>query len=66
MEFKPSLWKVILSLVIGWIATPYLFGFVVGLTATNNAEISKNGAITIAVIGIVLVYTIWSLIEKKK
>ena len=64
MEFKPNLWKVISSLIGGWIVVPFLFGLILELT-TNNAEVQGNSPIIIAVIGIFLIYIIWSLIQKK-
>lgn len=64
MEFKPNFWKVVLSLIIGWTAVPFLFGLIIQLT-TNNAEIQNNSAMIIAFIGIILIYIIWSLIQKK-
>ena len=67
MNFKPSLWKVIFSLIIGWVAIPFLLGLIIELATSNDAEISNYGVIyIISIIGIVLTYIIWSLIEKKK
>ena len=64
MNFKPNIWKVILSLIIGWIAIPFLVGLIIGST-TNITEVQESSSYIIAVIGILLTYTLWSLIQKK-
>ncbi|MCK5149684.1 hypothetical protein KAJ87_02055 [Candidatus Pacearchaeota archaeon] len=65
MEFKPNFWKVILSLIGGLIVIPFLFGLIIELT-TNNAEIQGNSPMIIAIIGIFLIYIIWSLLQKNR
>ena len=66
MNFKPNSWKVISSILIGWLIVPFLFGFFLGLT-TGEAEISNDaGVYILAIFGIIITYVIWSLIEKNK
>ncbi len=64
MEFQPNFWKVTSSLVGGWVIIPFLFGLILELT-TDNAEIQGNSPIIIAIIGIFLIYLVWSLIQDK-
>ena len=65
MNFKPNAWKVISSILIGWLIIPFLFGLFLGLI-TGGAEISNDAGIYIlAIFGIAVTYIIWSLIQKK-
>ena len=69
MNFKPTLWKSIISIIGGIFIIPYLIGklFIkkpTGLEADTFSPLWTN--ILYIIIGVVLIYLIWSLIQKRK
>ena len=66
MNFKPNLLKVIVSIISG-ILLSYPLSIIKVIGGWNEySEIYLQGWIVIALIFAVLIYLIWSLIQKKK
>ena len=61
MKFKPTLWKVIVSLIIG-----FVLGFLNYKILVYGTGLKIENLISIWAIASIVSYIIWSLIQKKK
>lgn len=67
MNFRPTTLKVIFSIIIVLFIFPVILGILFGLTS-NDLNLNNPTPIIwfYIIIGFVLIYTIWSLIQKNK
>ncbi len=66
MNFKPSTSKIIISVIIGIIIAIYPFSKMIYTGGTGPAYVFGLSSVIGFLIGFVVSYVLWSLIEKKK
>ena len=67
MNFKPNLWKIIVSICLALIANLFGMVFLGGCVGFINCYLQGLAKVWMVwLIILVMVYIIWSLIEKKK
>ena len=71
MNFKPTLWKTIISAVLGFLVDVLLSQTYITCMGefcpqpTGYSHIFDPAAITFWIVSAIIIYTIWSLFEKK-
>ena len=70
MNFKLTLWKIIISLIIA-IIVDYISNIFTGICLPENCPsmfelMTRTGSIIFTIITFIIVYVIWSLVQKKK
>lgn len=66
MNFKPTTWKIIISAIIGIIIGIYPFSKMIYTGSTGPAYVFGLSSVIGFLISFIVIYVVWSLIEKKK